>query len=245
MLISDIVRKQLSAGIFLHAYLLWGGDEVGKESALREYIELLLGKEYLRNPNFFELLPDTESGSISINAVRAMRSRALQTPFNNERNAKYAPRQVFVMRAIERISRDASPLLLKILEDPPSGVVFLATTNNLERLSKPLRSRFSLVRVVCAERSSQDNTELARLSKLSLKKRWENAPKLLEGGDFERMLRSAILEKERAIQEGIIAQRSVDEKIRELEQLWQAYQLYQLDPTASKRLIGEYALTFI
>ena len=235
----SIFRKQLNIGAFSHAYLLWGSDEAGKENVLQECAGLLLGEEY----HFFELTSDTESGTISINAARAMRARVFQTPFGDEHNGGRKARQVFVIRAIERISRDALPLLLKILEEPPSGVLFLATTNNLERLSKPLRSRFSLVR---AARSLEDNPAFVRFQKLPLKQRWDGVSKLVEAGDFELMLRSAILEKERMTKEAVSSQqKNAQRKIHELEQLWQAYQLYQFDPTASKRLIGEYAAAFI
>lgn len=235
-----IFRKQLGNNALSHAYLLWGGDEGGKENALQECAELLLGTEYLKDPNFFELVPDTESGTISINAVRAMRARAFQTPW-------MSGRQVFVIRTIERISRDAFPVLLKILEEPPSGVLFLATTNNLERLSKPLRSRFSLVRIAGNPRSLEENDALLRMRELSLKKRWESIPKLLENEDFEKMLRSAILEKEQTMKKLIKSEGKQDgaRALYELERLWEAYHLYQFDPTASKRLIGEYAMAFI
>lgn len=232
-----IFRKQLGNNALSHAYLLWGGDEMGKENVLRECAELLLGKEYSQNPNFFELAPDAESSAISIDVVRAMRSRVFQTPW-------ISGRQVFAIRAIERISRDAFPLLLKILEEPPPSVLFLATTNNLERLSKPLRSRFSLIRVVSAY-SFEENGALLRFQQLSLKKRWESIPKLLENGDFEKMFRSAILNKENTMKEAMSAQQGARREIYELERLWRAYQLYQFDPTASKRLIGEFAMAFI
>ena len=236
----SVFYKQLNTHTLSHAYLLWGGDEAGKESAVQEYAELLLGKEFSKNPNFFELMPDTDSGTISMNAVRAMRVRVFQTPWRSD-----VP-LVFVMRAIERISRDALPVLLKILEEPPPSVLFLATTSNLERLSKPLRSRFSLIRVVRASRLSEDNAECTRLSKLTLKKCWESVPKLLEDGDLEKVLRSAILNKERLMQKAVSSQqKSAQREIHELEQLWHAYQLYQFDPTASKRLIGEYAMAFM
>ena len=130
----DILKRQIEKKVLPHAYLFSGSDEATKESAIEFILTEFLGKNYKIHPDFFELREDT----ITIDEIRALKSRAYSAPIAGEKN-------IFLIRNLENLSRDASPALLKILEDPPLSLLILATTTNRNLLLPTIKSRFSML----------------------------------------------------------------------------------------------------
>ncbi len=77
--------------------------------------------------------PSAKTDSISIDDIRALHSRLIETG-----TGKY---RVCIIRNVERMQEAAANAFLKILEEPPAGLVFLLTTESKESLLPTIISR--------------------------------------------------------------------------------------------------------
>jgi DNA polymerase-3 subunit delta' len=76
---------------------------------------------------------------ITVNQIRTLNA-ALST------HPHIANMRIVMIANAEKINRNAANALLKSLEEPPSGTLFILVCNHLERLPATIRSRCSLVR---------------------------------------------------------------------------------------------------
>lgn len=129
----DLVKKQVQSGVIPYTYLFYGIDNESKEKAIQYLKDEFLNK---RSADFFEIVP--EDGIISIDQIRFLKNTALQTPFGNKR--------VFLMRELERLTREAEVALLKTLEDSSPTNLFIATSENFNLLHPTIKSRFCSLR---------------------------------------------------------------------------------------------------
>lgn len=126
-----ILERQIKNGTLPHAYLFSGADEEAKNGAIEFILINILGVDWKRSLDLLEIAGDP----ITIDEIRAIKSRAYSAPIASAKN-------IFVIRNIETLSRDAAPALLKILEDPPKSLLILATTSNRNLLLQTIKSRF-------------------------------------------------------------------------------------------------------
>lgn len=76
--------------------------------------------------------PPMKTDTISIDDVRAIQERLQATG---------GPRRFCLIRSVERMQDEAANALLKILEEPPPGRIFILTTQQLEGLLPTVASR--------------------------------------------------------------------------------------------------------
>ncbi|AGK99706.1 DNA polymerase III subunit delta' [Desulfoscipio gibsoniae] len=145
------VKKRLKnalTGRVNHAYLFGGPPGVGKKTAGLAFARALLcqrGKgdacgecddctisERGVHPDLHIIRP--EGASIKIHQLRAMQDGAAFTAFGTGR-------QVFLVEQAEKMSLAAANCFLKILEEPPSGVVFILITDDLSGMLPTVMSR--------------------------------------------------------------------------------------------------------
>jgi DNA polymerase-3 subunit delta' len=81
--------------------------------------------------------PGAKTDSISIDDVRALHSRLVETGTGRYR--------VCIIRSMERMQDAAANAFLKILEEPPEGLVFILTTQAKESLLPTIISRTRLM----------------------------------------------------------------------------------------------------
>lgn len=89
--------------------------------------------------------------SIKINQVRGI-----------QRDVSYTPRydrgyRVIIMESAEKMTQEAQNSFLKVLEEPPTNVVFVLVTRNPEGLLPTVRSRCQLIRVNLGEGESKED----------------------------------------------------------------------------------------
>src|SRR3989344_8352693 len=112
-----LLERQLKSGFLPHAYLFWGDDETEKEATMQWFLQKNLGERFIMHSDFFEIAPEEEkNGTITIVMIHELRRRAFSKPAGE--------RTIIVIRDIHRLSRDAAPALLKILEEPPGNALF-------------------------------------------------------------------------------------------------------------------------
>ncbi len=164
----EAFRSAADSGRLHHAWLLTGAEGVGKASFARAAAMRLLADaagprvhlpaletpedhpvaHYIRagsHPDLriLERLTKDKSEelarSINIDQVRSLQSLFATTP-------SLSPRRVVVIDAIDDLERNAANALLKNLEEPPAGTVFLLVSHVPGRLLPTIRSRCRLLR---------------------------------------------------------------------------------------------------
>ncbi|MDP2668330.1 MAG: hypothetical protein Q8P07_00630 [bacterium] len=216
----DFLRRQIKNGALPHAYLFAGTDEKGKEEAI-EYLlsELQPQKSGGINLDFCEI----NSDPITIDDIRLVKEKASMSPLAGEKN-------IFLIRNIERLSWQAAPALLKLLEEPSQTSFILATTGNLEKVLPTLRSRFSVLKFPSASaRYSPAGAEGAGF-KLPAKPPHEDKE------EFREFVRGALRHARTAMRRNPTPQ-----NIERTKRVLKAISALT-DPTMNHRLLGEYII---
>ena len=148
-LLKDLVRKMVERESIPHALLFHGPDGIGKKDmayAVGKFINCRgePGSTACRCSTCTKVSRDTHldftvlkpkgGRVISIDEIRAVQDRAWVTPVE-------ARKRVILIFDAERMSRSAANGLLKILEEPPSHLVIIMTTDNPNNLLPTIRSR--------------------------------------------------------------------------------------------------------
>ncbi|MCS7027021.1 MAG: AAA family ATPase [Bryobacteraceae bacterium] len=130
------------------AALLGDAEKIETDDlSLRPNLEILAEREkwsserradeplfFATHPDFVTFCPDGPLRQISIQQMRLLRERAQFAP----RKGSY---RVFLIDQLDRANDQAANSLLKILEEPPSHLVLLATAQNAYDLLPTIRSR--------------------------------------------------------------------------------------------------------
>lgn len=145
------MRNALTTGRVANAYLFSGVRGVGKTTSARIFAKALLCTERGENsvepcgecpsclgfqqaggsPDFIELDAASNRG---IDNVRTLSERIALAPQTSNRKA-------VLLDEAHSLTRDAVTALLKIIEEPPRGVVFLLTTTEPLKIPDTIRSR--------------------------------------------------------------------------------------------------------
>jgi len=124
--------KRLVARI-LAAALLCAGDDMVKPCGKCSYCRMT---EQNSHPDLM-ILP-SDGTSLKIDQIRALQHEAALTPY-------YGERRVFIIEEAERLTTQAANSLLKILEEPPPGTIFILTASSAHVLPPTVVSRCWLV----------------------------------------------------------------------------------------------------
>lgn len=162
---NDVARAAIAAadaaGNLHHAWLITGAEGLGKASYARQAAEVLLARAAGdhagrtaamiaagAHPDYRLLAklpvdPDKpEKGvarSITIGQIRGLAPMLAVKPSMSDR-------RVIVIDAIDDLERPAANALLKSLEEPPAGTIFLLVSHAPGRLLPTIRSRCRLLR---------------------------------------------------------------------------------------------------
>lgn len=136
-----------------HALLLSGPLGAGKRRLADQlcrslYADAQAGRLYQAgtHPDFFRLGLEEKRKEISVAQVRDLASRVTLTSQLN------GWRVVWVDPA-DRLSRGAANALLKILEEPPAGVIFILVADELHRVLPTIRSRCQHLKLTLPSRA--------------------------------------------------------------------------------------------
>ena len=149
------LQQDFRSGQFVHAYLFFGPDGVGKRTLANLCVRVLYcegGKsgqwpcgacvECMRivhgnHPDVFTIRPER---SIGVEAIRSLIGDIQLRAFG-------AGYKAVVIEQADRMTHQAQNCLLRTLEDPPPGTVFLLTADSADAILPTLRSRCRLVAV--------------------------------------------------------------------------------------------------
>jgi DNA polymerase-3 subunit delta' len=144
----EILRKAMLRGRLAHAYLFTGPDGVGKRTTALKFAKAVLcGKgdgdscgecssclkmEGLNHPDL--LVVEPRGGQILVDQVREVQDRVLFRPLEGEA-------RMIILDSAHNLNPQASNALLKILEEPPRGNIFVLVASSESSLLPTIVSR--------------------------------------------------------------------------------------------------------
>lgn len=119
-------------------YLFVGPQGVGKravaEAFLRGILHVSPEASYTSHPDVVELVCPEDKASIGVEQARAFRERLAMRPVRGAFQVAYVPNA-------ELLTREACESLLKCVEEPTSGTVFIFVVESIDAVPATLRSR--------------------------------------------------------------------------------------------------------
>jgi DNA polymerase-3 subunit delta' len=139
--LQEKLAKLLRAGRLPHAILLVNPNLRALEENAEACGKLLLGCENLTAYGGYSMVrPSGKMGQISIDDIRELTHRLGQSAFG-------PGQKLAIIHGADRMHRFAANALLKFLEEPPDGTVFLLCTRRLYEVLPTVRSRCLIYRL--------------------------------------------------------------------------------------------------
>ncbi len=160
----------------LHFVFPSSDSEVKKSAEgvfLPEWREALIENPYMSDYNW--------SGRIGIERKQGMIKKTESTGILRKLGLKAfeSDHKILVMWMAERMNATASNMLLKIIEEPPKGTVFLLVVENQDRLLTTILSRTQIIRI--PKFSDQEISEMLSENPEHSERQVENAVKMANG----------------------------------------------------------------
>lgn len=132
----EFLAGVISGDKISHAYLFIGSEHVGKETVARWFGEKIISKPAALVRNLIIMRPEE---GLKIADIRSLQHElSLKNPWGGKR--------VVVMGDINEINSEAQNAFLKLLEEPPVGVVFILLATTFRGILPTIVSRTQLVR---------------------------------------------------------------------------------------------------
>ncbi len=180
-LVKTVLINSVKADRIKHGYLLTGPKGVGKTTIARIFGNLINGFGSTRDFGVdgenstaqLDIIELDAASNTGVDNIRQLIESAQTPPFAG----KY---KVFIIDEVHMLSKSAMNAMLKILEEPPSYLVFLLATTNPEKLLPTVLSRLttlpltshsiddiveSLTRICASEKITFDQKSLELIAK--------------------------------------------------------------------------------
>ena len=125
--IANALKDAVAAKRLSHAYLFTGSRGTGKTSVARILAKAL----ETADEDIYEIDAASNRG---IDDIRHLRDHVSVLPFTS-------PYKVYIIDEVHMLSKDAWNALLKTLEEPPSHVIFILATTELDKVPETIISR--------------------------------------------------------------------------------------------------------
>ena len=125
--IVEVLQTAIKQDNISHAYLLTGSRGTGKTTIAR-----IIANVLETSPN--DLYEIDAASNRGIDNIRELRENVNTLPFDS----KY---KVYIVDEVHMLTKEAFNALLKTLEEPPSHVIFILATTELEKVPETIVSR--------------------------------------------------------------------------------------------------------
>jgi len=149
--VTQTLANAIQSGRVAHAYIFSGVRGVGKTTTARILAKALNCKEgpTAEPDNTCDSCLEISAGtSLDVLEIDAASNRGIDQIRELREMVRYAPAsrryKVVILDEAHQLTEEASNALLKTLEEPPEGVVFILATTRAEELSETIKSRAQL-----------------------------------------------------------------------------------------------------
>ncbi len=146
--VTNVLKNQVKSHKFSHAYIFSGERGCGKTSCAKIFAKAINclnpkdGSPCLECENCQAIEEET---TIDVVEMDAASNRRIDDIRNLKDNVIYPPNmlkyKVYIIDEAHMITREAFNALLKIMEEPPSHLVFILATTEIEKIPKTILSR--------------------------------------------------------------------------------------------------------
>lgn len=146
--VTNVLKNQVKSEKFSHAYIFSGERGCGKTSCAKIFAKAINclnpqdGSPCLQCENCKAIEDET---TIDVVEMDAASNRRIDDIRNLKDNVIYPPNmlkyKVYIIDEAHMITREAFNALLKIMEEPPSHLVFILATTEIEKIPKTILSR--------------------------------------------------------------------------------------------------------
>jgi len=149
----ELLQRSLARGKVSHAYLFVGPPQIGKSTLALEFARALnctgddppcgecaACRKISKGAHPDVKVIEAQGGSIKIEQIRALRRDAALAPYEGRWKA-------YILPQMERATPEAANALLKTLEEPPSYVILMLITSNMDLLFPTIISRCQVLKL--------------------------------------------------------------------------------------------------
>lgn len=134
-LIKKEIENSISRGKFSHAHLIIGEDGIGKSLLAKEIALKVLGKNEDRDyVDIIKWKVEKNKQSIGVDNIRDIIKEVNKKPYEGNK-------KVIIIYNAEKMTIEAQNAFLKTIEEPPTGVLIILLSENLEIMLETIRSR--------------------------------------------------------------------------------------------------------
>lgn len=132
--ITDVLANAISQNKINHAYLFTGPRGTGKTSIARIMAHEINQLKYVDGANQLDIIEIDAASNRRIDDIRELREKVHIAPVN-------AAYKVYIIDEVHMLTAESFNALLKTLEEPPSHVIFILATTEIQKLPATILSR--------------------------------------------------------------------------------------------------------
>lgn len=146
---KKILIKSVNNRAFLHSYLFYGADGIGKKIFAKEFAKMILCNSENgnypcdmckscvefnsnNNPDFFIIEPD--GNSIKVDQIRQIQKSMMEKPIVSNK-------KVYIINDCHTMTKEAQNCMLKTLEEPQEYIVIILIASNENNILPTVKSR--------------------------------------------------------------------------------------------------------
>lgn len=132
--VTGLLKNAIKHDKIAHAYLFTGPRGVGKTSIARIIAHAINELPYESDVNHLDIIEIDAASNNGVDDIRDLRERVQTAPST-------AKKKVYIIDEVHMLSKAAFNALLKTLEEPPSHVVFILATTDIDKVPDTILSR--------------------------------------------------------------------------------------------------------